>query len=51
MSLPLPEDARDCLQCLLIMRGETHIDTLARLPKLTARVETEFSRLCVYRRS
>ena len=49
--LPLvsPDDARDCLQCLIIMYGETHIDTLAQLLNLTAYAETEYSHLCVRR--
>lgn len=38
-----PDDARDCLQCLIIMYGETHIDTLAQLLNLTAYAETEYS--------
>jgi len=44
-TLPLtsPDDARDCLQCLIIMYGETHIDTLAQLLNLTAYAETEYS--------
>ena len=38
-----PDDARDCLQCLIIMYGETHIDTLAQLLNLTAYAETQYS--------
>jgi hypothetical protein len=38
-----PDDATDCLQCLIIMYGETHIDTLAQLLNLTAYAETEYS--------
>ena len=38
-----PDEARDCLQCLIIMYGETHIDTLAQLLNLTAYAETEYS--------
>jgi hypothetical protein len=38
-----PEDARDCLQCLIMLYGETHIDTLAELLNLTAYAETRFS--------
>jgi len=38
-----PDDARDCLQCLIIMYGETHIDTLAQLLNLTTYAETEYS--------
>jgi len=41
-----PDDARDCLQCLIIMYGETHIDTLAQLLNLTAYAETEYSHRC-----
>ena len=40
---PLAEDAEDCLQCLIIMYGETHIDTLAQLLNLTYYAETEYS--------
>ena len=39
---PTPEDARDCLQCLIIMYGETHIDTLAQLLNLTDYAEAEY---------
>lgn len=49
-AVPVPEDARDCLQCLIIMYGETHIDTLVQLLNLTAYAETEYSHLCVRRR-
>jgi hypothetical protein len=38
-----PDDARDFLQCLILMYGETHIDTLAQLLNLTAYAETEYS--------
>jgi hypothetical protein len=38
-----PEDARDCLQCLIILYGETHIDTLTQLLNLTAYAESRFS--------
>ena len=41
-----PDDARDCLQCLILMYGETHIDTLAQLLNLTAYAETEYSHHC-----
>lgn len=41
-----PEEARDCLQCLIIMYGETHINTLAQLLNLTAYAESRFSHLC-----
>jgi hypothetical protein len=41
-----PEDARDSLQCLIIMYGETHIKTLAQLLNLTACAESRFSHLC-----
>lgn len=50
VSVPQLEDARDCLQCLIIMYGETHIDTLAQLLNLTAYAETEYSHLRVMRR-
>ena len=50
VSVPELEDARDCLQCLIIMYGETHIDTLAQLLNLTAYAETEYSHLRVMRR-
>jgi hypothetical protein len=40
-----PEEARDCLQCLINMYGETHIDTLAQLLNLTAYAESRFSHL------
>ena len=43
---PLPEDARDCLQCLIIMYGDTHIDTLAQLLNLTEYAEHEYFHLC-----
>ena len=46
---PLPEDARDCLQCLIIMYGETHIDTLSQLLLLTNYAQIEFSHLCARR--
>jgi hypothetical protein len=39
------EGARDCLQCLIILYGETHIDTLAQLLHLTAYAESLFSHL------
>ena len=39
----LPEDVKDCMQCLITLYGETHIDTLAQLLNLTAYAETEFS--------
>jgi len=45
----LPEDARDCLQCLIILYGETHIDTLAQLLNLTNYAQIEFSHLCARR--
>jgi len=47
--VPEPEDARDCLQCLILMYGETHIDTLAQLLNLTAYAESEYSHLRVKR--
>ncbi len=45
----LPEDARDCLSCLIILYGETHIDTLAQLLNLTNYAQIEFSHLCARR--
>lgn len=48
-SLKAAEDARDCLQCLIILYGETHIDTLAQLLNLTAYAESKFSQSCVRR--
>lgn len=50
-NIPLtsPDDAEDCLQYLIIMYGETHIDTLAQLLNLTAYAETEYSRTHRYR--
>jgi len=47
--LPLPEDARDCMQCLIDMYGETHIDTLAQLLSLTSNAETGFALICMRR--
>jgi hypothetical protein len=41
--VPAAEDARDCLQCLILLYGETHIDTLAQLLNLTAYTESRFS--------
>ena len=48
-SVPDLEDARDSLQCLILMYGETHIDTLAQLLNLTACAETEYSHLRIRR--
>ena len=45
----LPNDATDCMQCLIIMYGETHIDNLAQLLNLTANAETSYSKLCIRR--
>lgn len=42
-SMQAAEDATDSLQCLIIMYGETHIDTLAQLLNLTAYAESKFS--------
>ena len=50
VSVPELEDASDCLQCLILMYGEIHIDTLAQLLNLTAYAETEYSHLRVMRR-
>ena len=47
--VPDPEDATDCMQCLILMYGETHIDTLAQLLNLTACAEIEYSHLRVQR--
>jgi hypothetical protein len=44
------EDVTDCMQCLITLYGETHIDTLAQLLNLTAYAETEFSHLRVQHR-
>ena len=46
----LPEDVTDCMQCLITLYGETHIDTLVQLLNLTAYAETEFSHLRVQHR-
>lgn len=46
---PDPEDATDCMQCLILMYGETHINTLTELLNLTAYAESEYSHLCVLR--
>jgi len=43
------DDARDSLQCLIIMYGETHIDTLAQLLNLTAYAERRYSHLSIRR--
>lgn len=48
-SVQSPDDARDCLQCLIIMYGETHIDTLAQLLNLTAYAESRYSRRSIRR--
>ena len=47
--VPGPEDATDCMQCLILMYGETHINTLTELLNLTAYAESEYSHLCVLR--
>jgi hypothetical protein len=39
------EDVRDCLQCLILLYGETHIDTLAQLLHLTSYAESRFLHL------
>lgn len=46
---PALEDARDCLQCLIILYGETHIDTLTQLLNLTTYAESRFSHTWVRR--
>lgn len=45
----LPEDTKDCLQCLIILYGETHIETLAELLNLTNYAQIEFSHFCARR--
>jgi len=47
--VPDPEDATDCMQCLILMYGETHMKTLTELLNLTAYAESEYSHLCVLR--
>ncbi len=47
--VPELEDATDCMQCLILMYGETHIDTLTQLLNLTAFAETEYAHLRVQR--
>jgi hypothetical protein len=47
--LPLPEDAKDCMQCLIDRYGDTHIDTLAQLLSLTSNAESDFARICIRR--
>ena len=47
--VPDPEDATDCMQCLILLYGETHINTLTELLNLTAYAESEYSHLCVLR--
>jgi hypothetical protein len=46
---PDPDEVKDCLQCLILMYGETHIKTLTELLNLTAFAESEYSHLCVLR--
>jgi len=46
---PALEDARDCLQYLIILYGETQIDTLTQLLNLTTYAESRFSRTWVRR--
>ena len=46
----LPEDVTDCMQCLITLYGDTHIDTLAQLLNLTAYAEAEFSHYHVQHR-
>ena len=45
----LPEDVGGCLQCLIILYGETHIDTLAELLNLTDYAAAEYAQICVKR--
>lgn len=47
--VPDPDDATDCMQCLILMYGDTHINTLTELLNLTAYAESEYSHLCVLR--
>lgn len=46
-SLLLSKEIKDSVQCLIVIYGEEHIDTLARLLSLTAYAETEYSHLSV----
>ncbi len=46
-SLLVTSDIKDCVQCLIVIYGEEHIDTLAQLLSLTAYAETEYSHFCV----
>ena len=46
-SLLVTSDIKDSVQCLIVIYGEEHIDTLAQLLSLTAYAETEYSHLCV----
>jgi hypothetical protein len=48
--LPDPEQATDCMQCLILIYGQTHIKTLTQLLNLTAYAESEYSHLSVLRR-
>ena len=50
-SLLATNDIKDCIQCLLVIYGEEHIDTLAHLLSLTAYAETEYSHFCALRYS
>ena len=36
----------DCLQCLIVIYGDTHIDTLAQLLSLQAYADSEYSLFC-----
>ena len=47
--MPDPEEATDCMQCLILMYGETHINTLLQLLNLTAYAESEYSHLRIQR--
>ena len=40
-SLLVTSDIKDSVQCLIVIYGEEHIDTLAQLLSLTAYAETE----------
>lgn len=40
-------DIKDSVQCLIVIYGNEHIDTLAQLLSLTGYAEREYSHLCV----
>lgn len=43
------QDARDCLQVMIIEFGDVPIETLGQLFRLTATAELEYSRICIHR--